>query len=32
MRPTLDATSDKAVRLFADTLKEVLEDIAKKAI
>jgi HK97 gp10 family phage protein len=30
MRPTLDATGDKAVQLFADTLKDVLEDIAKK--
>jgi hypothetical protein len=29
MRPTLDATEDKAVKLFADTLKEVLEEIAK---
>jgi hypothetical protein len=29
MRPTLDATADKATKLFADTLKEVLEDIAK---
>jgi HK97 gp10 family phage protein len=29
-RPTLDATGDKAVKLFADTLKDVLEEIAKK--
>ncbi len=29
-RPTLDATGDKAVKLFADTLKEVLEEIAKQ--
>jgi hypothetical protein len=30
MRPTLDATGDKAVMLFADTLKDVLEEIAKE--
>ena len=29
-RPTLHATGDKAVKLFADTLKDVLEEIAKK--
>jgi len=30
MRPTLDATGDKAVKLFGDTLKDVLEEIAKE--
>jgi len=30
MRPTLDATADKAVKLFGDTLKDVLEEIAKE--
>ena len=30
MRPTLDTTGDKAVKLVADTLKEVLEQIAKQ--
>lgn len=30
MRPTLDATRDKAVKLFSETLKDVLEEIAKK--
>ena len=30
MRPTLDSTGDKAVKLFGDTLKDVLEEIAKE--
>lgn len=30
MRPTLDATSENAVKLFGDTLKEVLEEIVKE--
>jgi hypothetical protein len=30
MRPTLDATADNATKLFADTLKDVLEEIAKE--
>src|SRR6185503_869170 len=29
-RPTLDATGDKAVSIFSETLKEVLEEIAKE--
>jgi HK97 gp10 family phage protein len=28
-RPVLDVTGDKAVKIFSDTLKEVLEEIAK---
>ena len=30
MRPTLDARGDKTVKLFGDTLKDVLEEIAKE--
>ena len=30
IRLTLDATADKGVSLFADTLKGVLEEITKK--
>ena len=30
MRPTFDATVEKAVELFSDTLKEALEEIAKE--
>jgi hypothetical protein len=30
MRPTFDATAEKAVKLFSDTLKEALEEIAKE--
>jgi len=29
-RPTLDATGDKAVTIFSETLKSVLEEIAKE--
>jgi hypothetical protein len=28
--PNADATGDNAVKLFADTLKDVLEEIAKE--
>jgi HK97 gp10 family phage protein len=30
MRPAFDATAEKAVKLFSDTLKEALEEIAKE--
>ena len=30
MRPTFDATSEKVVKLFSETLKEALEEIAKE--
>ena len=29
MRPTFDATGDKAIKVFSETLKDVLEEIAK---